>query len=193
MFTGLVSARGTVRHIEQQGDLVIEIAAPSLSPKTGDSIACDGICLTVTELTADGFIVQLSAETLGLTTARNWKVGDSINLEPALAHGDKLGGHYVSGHVDGQAIAIASEKSGDSVVWTFEAPESLMRFIAPKGSVTLDGVSLTVNTVEKNLFSVNIIPHTQAATGFGSLQLLDKVNLEIDMLARYAARAQETA
>lgn len=194
MFTGLITARGTIRRIEHQGDVVMEIATPKDFPLSiGASIACNGICLTVTAITDGGFTVQLSHETMAITTAPQWQVGDTINLEPALSHGDKMGGHYVSGHVDGQVTAIAQEPSGDSVVWTFEAPEPLMRFIAPKGSVTLDGVSLTVNTVEKKLFSVNIIPHTQSATGFGSLKLLDRLNLEIDMLARYAARLQETA
>lgn len=194
MFTGLVTARGQLRRIEQHGDVTMEIAAPASLPLSiGASIACDGICLTVVEILTSSFTVQLSAETLRCTNAGSWKVGTEINLEPSLAVGDRLGGHFVSGHVDGQAVAIHTEKSGDSTIWTFEAPESLAKFIAAKGSATLNGVSLTVNTVEKNLFNVNIIPHTAAVTGFGSLKLLDKVNLEVDMLARYVARLQETA
>ncbi len=194
MFTGLITARGTVRRIEQHGDVTMEIAAPANLPLSiGASIACDGICLTVVEMVAGGFTAQLSAETLRVTNAGNWKIGTEINLEPSLAVGDRLGGHFVSGHVDGQAVAIHRAPSGDSTVWTFEAPESLAKFIAPKGSVTLNGVSLTVNSVEKNLFSVNIIAHTAAVTGFGSLQLLARVNLEVDMLARYVARLQESA
>lgn len=194
MFTGLITARGTLRRIETHGDVTMEIAAPeSLPLSIGASIACNGICLTVVEMVAGGFTAQLSAETMRVTNAGNWKIGTEINLEPSLAVGDRLGGHFVSGHVDGQAVAIHTEKSGDSTVWTFEAPESLARFIAPKGSVTLNGVSLTVNSVEKNLFSVNIIPHTAAVTGFGSLRLLERVNLEVDMLARYVARLQESA
>lgn len=194
MFTGLITARGQLRRIEQHGDVTMEIAAPAALPLSiGASIACNGICLTVVEILKDSFTTQLSAETMRVTNACNWKVGSEINLEPSLAVGDRLGGHFVSGHVDGQAVAIHKEASGDSTVWTFEAPESLAKFIAPKGSVTLNGVSLTVNSVEKNLFSVNIIPHTAAVTGFGSLQLLERVNLEVDMLARYVARLQESA
>ncbi len=194
MFTGLVTARGEIRRIEQHGDVTMEIAAPAALPLSiGASIACDGICLTVVEILAGSFTVQLSAETLRCTNAGSWRIGTTINLEPSLAVGDRLGGHFVSGHVDGQAVAIHTEISGDSTVWTFEAPESLARFIAAKGSATLNGVSLTVNSVEKNLFSVNIIPHTASVTGFGHLKLLDKVNLEVDMLARYVARLQETA
>lgn len=194
MFTGLITARGEIRRIEQHGDVTMEIAAPATLPLSiGASIACNGICLTVVEITKGGFTTQLSAETMRVTNAGLWAVGSTINLEPSLAVGDRLGGHFVSGHVDGQAVAIHKEASGDSTVWLFEAPESLARFIAPKGSVTLNGVSLTVNTVEKNLFSVNIIAHTAAVTGFGSLQLLERVNLEVDMLARYVARLQESA
>lgn len=194
MFTGLITARGHLRRIEQHGDVTMEIAAPSTLPLSiGASIACNGICLTVVEILKDSFTTQLSAETMRVTNASRWQVGNEINLEPSLAVGDRLGGHFVSGHVDGQAAAIHKEASGDSTVWTFEAPESLAKFIAPKGSVTLNGVSLTVNSVEKNLFSVNIIPHTAAVTGFGSLQLLERVNLEVDMLARYVARLQESA
>lgn len=194
MFTGLITARGTIARIEQHGDLTMEVAAPdSLPLAIGASIACDGICLTVVEILNGSFTVQLSAETLRCTNAGSWQVGSAINLEPSLAVGDRLGGHFVSGHIDGQAVAIHTETSGDSTIWTFEAPESLAKFIATKGSVTLNGVSLTVNTVEKNLFSVNIIPHTNDVTGFGNLKLLDKVNLEVDMLARYVARLQETA
>lgn len=194
MFTGLITARGTLARIEQQGDVTMHIATPKGFPLTmGASIACDGICLTVIEILANGFAAQLSAETMRCTNAGSWKVGSTINLEPSLAVGDRLGGHFVSGHVDGLAVAIHTEPSGDSTVWTFEAPESLAKFIAAKGSVTLNGVSLTVNTVEKNLFSVNIIAHTASVTGFGSMKLLDKVNLEVDMLARYVARLQESA
>lgn len=194
MFTGLVTARGEIRRIESQGDVTMEIAAPATLPLAiGASIACNGICLTVVEILNGSFTAQLSAETLRCTNAGSWQVGSAINLEPSLSVGDKLGGHFVSGHIDGQAVAIHTEQSGDSTVWTFEAPESLARFIAAKGSVTLNGVSLTVNNVEKNLFSVNIIPHTKDVTGFGNLKLLDKVNLEVDMLARYVARLQETA
>ncbi len=194
MFTGLITARGQIRRIERQGDVTMEIAAPASLPLAiGASIACNGICLTVVEILNGSFTAQLSAETLRCTNAASWQVGSEINLEPSLSVGDKLGGHFVSGHVDGQAVAIHTEKSGDSTIWTFEAPESLAKFIAPKGSVTLNGVSLTVNTVEKSLFSVNIIPHTTAVTGFGSLKLLDRVNLEVDMLARYVARLQERA
>ena len=194
MFTGLITARGTVTRIEQQGDVTMHIATPADFPRDlGASIACNGICLTVIDILPDGFATQLSAETMRCTNAGAWQVGSEINLEPSLVVGDRLGGHFVSGHVDGLAVAIHTEPSGDSNVWTFEAPESLAKFIAAKGSVTLNGVSLTVNTVEKNLFSVNIIAHTSSVTGFGSMKLLDKVNLEVDMLARYVARLRERA
>lgn len=194
MFTGLIRTRGTIERIDQAGDVVMRIAAQDALPfALGASIACNGICLTVTEFSERGFSVCLSQETLRCTTAKHWKTGDQINLEPALTMGDALGGHFVSGHVDGVARVLSRTPEGDSTVWEFEAPQELAKFIAPKGSVTLDGVSLTVNEVQGNRFRVNIIPHTAQVTGFGSLNAGDTVNLEIDLLARYVARLKECA
>ena len=196
MFTGLVKTQGTIRRVDQRGDCMVTIAMSEPFPaEVGDSICCHGICLTVIKIDDNAFKVSLSAETMTRTAARDWQVGTPINLEPSLVVGDAMGGHYVSGHVDGLARVVASEKSGDSTIWEFEVPPHLARFIAPKGSVTLDGVSLTVNSVRDvnepspmTYFSVNIIPHTSKVTSFGTLKVGDSVNLEIDMLARYVAR-----
>jgi riboflavin synthase len=194
MFTGLIRDQGEIRRIDQAGDLTLEIQPrdTNFPLEPGASIACSGICLTVTSITPGrGFTVQLSAETLRCTTAGSWKVGQWLNLEPSLKAGDPLGGHYVSGHVDGLAKAMLGKKSGDSTVWEFELPLKLARFLAPKGSVTLDGVSLTVNSVSGNRFTVNIVSHTAAVTRFGTLKAGDLVNLEIDLIARYVARLME--
>jgi riboflavin synthase len=185
---------GEIRRVDQRGDRLITIAmGQPFAAAIGDSIACNGVCLTVVKLNGQEFKVSLSAETLACTTAEQWAVGDRVNLEPALAVGDRLGGHFVSGHVDGLGKALSATASGDSTVWEFEAPDALAKFIAAKGSITVDGVSLTVNRVEGNRFFVNIIPHTSAVTGFSSLKVGNAVNLEIDMLARYVARLQEYA
>ena len=199
MFTGLVRTQGTIRRVDQRGDCMVTIAMSDAFPaQLGDSISCNGICLTVIKIDDNAFKVSLSAETMNRTSARNWAVGSVINLEPSLSVGDAMGGHFVSGHVDGLARAISSEKSGDSTIWEFEVPPHLARFVAAKGSVTLDGVSLTVNDVRdlreptpKTVFTVNIIPHTAKVTSFGRLSVGDSVNLEIDMLARYVARLNE--
>ncbi|MEJ0010483.1 MAG: riboflavin synthase [Alphaproteobacteria bacterium] len=146
------------------------------------------------EVTADkAFTATLSAETLRVTTAASWKEGMRINLEPSLLAGDALGGHFVSGHVDGTARAIGKKQSGDSTVWEFETGLKLVKFLAPKGSVVLDGVSLTVNTVGGNRFTVNIIPHTASVTNFSALAAGDMLNLEVDIIARYVARLMEVA
>lgn len=201
MFTGLIRTLGTITRYEQQGDLLLEItpddAAFPLS--LGASIACHGICLTVTSIGEKAaFTVQLSAETLACTNASAWKLGTRIHLEPSLSVGDALGGHFVSGHVDGLAIAINKTPSGDSTVWEFEVPATLMPFIARKGSVALNGVSLTVNEVppvtrhpSAATFKVNIIPHTAEHTTFGTLPIGNALNLEVDLLARYVARQRE--
>lgn len=197
MFTGIVTNIGTVRHREERGDtrFVIGCAYDTATIDTGASIACSGCCLTVTDKGRDGegdwFAVDASAETLSLTTAAQWQPGTRLNLERALKVGDELGGHIVSGHVDGMAQVISAEPEGDSLRLVFEASEALAQFIAPKGSVTLDGVSLTVNAVEGAQFGVNIIPHTQEQTTLGSLAAGGAVNLEIDVLARYVARLEE--
>jgi len=193
MFTGLVKDQGIITRITREGDTVITIA-PKLKAFTygiGDSISCNGICLTVAKMTPADFTVSLSAETMRVTTAGEWKENDLINLEPSLAMGDALGGHLVSGHVDAVTRVLHSQPYGDSKQWAFELPPALARFIAPKGSITIDGVSLTVNDVTQDRFSVMIIPHTAEATRFATLKAGDLVNLEIDMLARYVARQLE--
>jgi riboflavin synthase len=150
MFTGLIKTQGTIRRVDQRGDCMVTIAmAEPFAVDIGDSISCNGICLTAVKVNDNEFKVSLSAETMNRTTARDWAVGSVINLEPSLSVGDAMGGHFVSGHVDGLARIVAAEKSGDSTIWEFEVPPHLARFIAPKGSVTLDGVSLTVNEVRE--------------------------------------------
>ncbi|MBX3507501.1 MAG: riboflavin synthase [Parvibaculum sp.] len=203
MFTGIITDVGRVRAIERRGDTRFTIATV-YDPDgidIGASIACAGCCLTVVEKGRDTegnwFAVDVSQESLDCTTLGTWTEGTRINLERALKAGDELGGHVVSGHVDGVARIVDIRPEGDSRRFTFEAPEHLGRFIAPKGSVTLNGTSLTVNEVEDpkpggnakgTRFGVNIIPHTQAVTTWGMAKAGDPINLEIDMLARYVAR-----
>ena len=186
MFTGLVTAQGTIERITATGDL--RVAVRDFAASLGASIAVNGICLTVTASDAHGFSAQLSPETRTRTTAQHWATGDAVNLEPSLRMGDELGGHLVSGHVDGVAEIISITESGNAWNFTFAAPSELMRFIAVKGSVTLDGVSLTVNEVSGDNFSVTIIPHTHNVTTFSQKKPGDAVNLEVDMLARYVDR-----
>lgn len=190
MFTGIVSDVGRIRAVLPDGDTRFEIATAydTAGISLGASISCDGACLTVVEKGADWFAVTASAETLGLTTLDGWQVGSRVNLERALRMGDELGGHIVTGHVDGVATIEAVREEGDSLRFRFAAPAALMPLIAPKGSVTLNGVSLTVNEVEDSAFGVNIIPHTQSETTFGEAKAGDRVNLEVDVLARYVAR-----
>ena len=157
----------------------------------GASIACDGVCLTVVDKGADWFDVDISAETVSKTNLDTWAAGKRINLERALKVGDELGGHIVSGHVDGLAEVVELHDEGDSTRVTLRAPEALARFIAPKGSVALNGTSLTVNEVDGRDFGINFIPHTKQVTTWGDVALGDRVNLEIDTLARYVARLQE--
>jgi riboflavin synthase len=200
MFTGIITDVGRVLEVEQRGDLGARIATAYDvdAIDLGASIACDGVCLTVV---ATGrapqawFEVEISAETVSKTNiGRNgWSAGKRINLERALKVGDELGGHIVSGHVDGVAEVVAKRDEGDSTRLTFRAPETLARFIAPKGSVALNGTSLTVNEVEGRTFGVNLIPHTKAVTTWGDVAVGDAVNLEIDTLARYVARLQDWA
>jgi len=197
MFTGIITALGTVRRIDPIGegkDMRLVIATPWPDTATialGASIACSGCCLTAVELGDDWFSVDASAETLSRTTMGTWGVGSKINLERSLRVGDELGGHIVSGHVDGVGRAVSAVPENGSIRWTFAAPKGLSRFIAEKGSIAIDGVSLTVNAVQGDTFGVNIIPHTASVTGFGWLKPGDAVNLEIDMLARYVARLAE--
>ena len=193
MFTGIITDVGTVRKIEPKGDTRIEIETryPTNDIDLGASIACSGPCLTVVSKGEGWFAVEASAETMSRTSLGDWKVGTRINLERALCVGDELGGHIVSGHVDGQARILDMRPEGDSVRFVFEAPADLKAFIAEKGSVSLDGVSLTVNEVEDARFGVNIISHTRAHTTFGERAAGDLVNLEIDTLARYVGRLLE--
>ena len=193
MFTGIITDIGTIRSVEQRGDLRIEIATgyDVTTVDMGASIACDGVCLTVVEKTSDSFCVDVSAESAGLTNIGEWKTGRLVNLERALKVGDELGGHIVSGHVDGVAEIVALRDEGDSTRVTLRAPEALAKFIAPKGSVALNGTSLTVNEVNGTDFGINFIPHTKAVTTWGSTAVGDRVNLEIDTLARYVARLQD--
>jgi len=202
MFTGLITDIGTVARVQHAGDLRARIVT-GYDPDTiapGASIACDGICLTATAIGRDTtglgwFDVDISAETVSKTNigARGWSPGTRINLERSLRVGDELGGHIVSGHVDGVAEVIAVAEEGDSTRVMLRAPDHLARFIAPKGSVALNGTSLTVNEVVGAQFGVNFIPHTKQATTWGHVAPGDVVNLEIDTLARYVARLQDCA
>lgn len=194
MFTGIITDVGRVRSVETNGDtrLVIETAYDTSEIDIGASIACAGPCLTVTDKDDGWFAVDASAETLSKTTLGGWAKGTRVNLERALRVGDEMGGHIVTGHVDGIAVVISVTPEGDSQRFVLEAPKEYARYVAPKGSVTLDGVSLTVNEVDGSQFGVNIIPHTQAATTFGDLKPGDRVNFEIDVLARYVDRLRET-
>ena len=193
MFTGIITDIGEVTELHQEGDLRARIKTSYDTGKIdmGASIASDGVCLTVVALGPDWYEVQISAETVGKTNLSDWAVGKRINLERALKVGDELGGHIVSGHVDGVAEVVDMADEGDSTRVTLRAPESLARFIAPKGSVALNGTSLTVNAVEGCDFGINFIPHTKEVTTWGDVSVGDRVNLEIDTLARYVARLAE--
>jgi riboflavin synthase len=197
MFTGIIQNIGTVKSIEAKdagrSDLRITIeTAMNLSEMPiGASICCSGVCLTVVHKGSGWFDVDVSQETISHSGIGLWVRGAKVNLEPSLKLGDELGGHFVFGHVDGQAIVRDINGSGGSHILSIEAPDRLMSFIAPKGSVTLDGVSLTVNEVRRNVFTVNIIPHTFENTTLGLAKPGDRLNIEIDMLARYVARALE--
>lgn len=197
MFTGIITGLGTLREVQPIGQghdmrLVIGVAPEFLAGAAlGCSIACSGICLTAVELNADSFAVDASAETLARTTMGRWKAGGRVNLERSLKLGDELGGHLVSGHVDGVGRVLSATPENASVRWRFAVPREIAKYIAVKGSVAIDGVSLTVNEVDAESFGVNIIPHTAAVTSFGTLQPGDAVNIEIDTLARYVARLME--
>jgi len=196
MFTGIVTDMGEVLETERRGDLRARIGTgyDVGGIDIGASIACDGVCLTVIALgTAprNWFDVEISAETLSKTNLDGWMRGTRINLERALKVGDELGGHIVSGHVDGLAEVVGVRPEGDSLRVTFRAPHALAGFIAPKGSVALNGTSLTVNEVDGVDFGINFIPHTQKATTWGTVKPGDRVNLEIDTMARYVARLRE--
>ena len=190
MFTGIITGIGHIDSIVDAGDRTFHINCgwDCTQIDIGASIACSGVCLTVVERDTESFGVTASAETLAVTTAGTWLVGDQVNLERALKLGDELGGHIVSGHVDGLAEIKSIESCGDSHVVWLQAPSTFARFIAAKGSVALDGVSLTVNAVDGCSFSINIIPHTWSETGWAKVFVGKKMNMEIDMLARYVAR-----
>jgi riboflavin synthase len=190
MFSGIVTDVGRVRRIRKAAlcELTIATRFDTTRLAIGASIACSGACLTVIAVEDGAFTVQASAETLARTTIGLWREDTPVNLEQSLRIGDELGGHLVSGHVDGLARIVERQPEAESVRFTFEAPAELMRFIAPKGSVALDGVSLTVNEVWGNRFGVNIIPHTLACTSFADARPGQEMNLEIDMIARYVAR-----
>ena len=194
MFTGIVTAIGTLEAITDKGDRILRFGAQwdCRTLAIGASVAHSGICLTVLSRDAGGYEVAASGETMRVTTLGDWQVGDTVNLERALCVGDELGGHIVSGHVDGMATVLSIAAVGDSHEVWFRAPDDLARFIAAKGSVALDGVSLTVNAVQGTDFSINVIEHTWSVTTLGALREGQKVNLEIDMLARYVARLAES-
>ena len=200
MFTGIITDIGTIAELEMRGDLRARIRTSydTGGIDIGASIACDGVCLTAVALGPDWFDVDVSAETVSKTAIggaepknEGWRQGHRINLERSLRLGDELGGHIVSGHVDGVSRIVGVEQEGDSTRLLFEAPDELARFIAPKGSVALNGTSLTVNEVEGSRFGVNLIPHTKEVTTWGDAALGDAVNLEIDTMARYVARLRE--
>lgn len=196
MFTGIITDQGKVLALEQGGDLRARIGThyDVSGIDIGASIACDGVCLTVIALGSDPqnwFDVEISAETVGATNLGAWTTGYVVNLERALKVGDELGGHIVSGHVDGVAQVVAMTDEGDSTRVTFRAPDALARFIAPKGSIALNGTSLTVNEVYGRDFGINFIPHTKAETTWGQVAVGDQINLEIDTMARYVARLRD--
>jgi riboflavin synthase len=197
MFTGIITDIGTIAKVTQSGDTRFDVltAYDTDTIDMGASIAHSGVCLTVIDkgkgAEGDWFAVEASKETLDVTSAANWQAGTKLNLERALKMGDELGGHIVSGHVDGLAEITAITPEGDSQRYTFNTSAALMPFIAPKGSVTLDGTSLTVNEVEGLTFGVNLIPHTQDVTTWGLSKVGDIINLEIDVLARYVARLKQ--
>jgi len=195
MFTGIIQSTGTIARSEARGgDVRLTIAAPALDfsdMAIGDSISVSGVCLTAVALDEHVFAADVSNETLALTTLGDLQGGDAVNLEKALRLSARLGGHLVSGHVDGTGRIVAIEPDARSQRWTIEAPPELARYIAAKGSICMDGVSLTVNTVEGARFSVNLIPHTVEATTFAQRKPGDRVNLEADMMARYLERLRQ--
>ena len=192
MFTGIVSAIGKIAELEhRQGDVRISIHAPELGfddVRLGDSIACNGVCLTAVELIDQGFIADVSVETLSLTTIEHWQLNTRINLEKAMQASDRFGGHIVSGHVDGIGEVVSLHEDARSWRFTIKAPANLAKYIAQKGSITVDGTSLTVNAVIGSEFELNIVPHTMIHTVISDYQVGTKVNLEVDLIARYLER-----
>lgn len=198
MFTGIVSDIGTITKVEERGDLrlVISCHYDMSSVDIGASIACSGACLTVVDKGSDWFAVDISAESISKTAKSMWSQGSKLNLERALKVGDELGGHIVTGHVDAVGDIVSVETEGDSHPVRIHAPADIAPYLAPKGSITVDGISLTVNTVDdqqdgSTIFGLNIIPHTASVTTFADLKAGDQVNLEIDILARYLSRMEK--
>ena len=192
MFTGIISAIGDVVELEpRDGDVRLTIRSGNLSladVQLGDSIACNGACLTAVELTDEGFIADVSVETLNLTTIANWQVGSRINLEKAMQATDRFGGHIVSGHVDGIGEVMSLHEDARSWRFRIRAPRDLAKYIAHKGSITVDGTSLTINKIEGSEFELNIVPHTMTHTVMSDYKVGTKVNLEVDLVARYLER-----
>ena len=192
MFTGIISAIGDIASLEERGgDVRLTIRSGNLNladVQLGDSIACNGACLTAVELTGEGFVADVSVETLNLTTIGNWQTGSRINLEKAMQATDRFGGHIVSGHVDGIGEVVALEEDARSWRFRLRAPREIAKYIAYKGSITVDGTSLTVNIVDGAEFELNIVPHTMQHTVMGDYIVGTKVNLEVDLVARYLER-----
>jgi riboflavin synthase len=192
MFTGIISAIGDIMQLEQRGgDVRLTICSGNLSladVQLGDSIACNGACLTAVELTGEGFVADVSVETLNLTTIANWKTGSRINMEKAMQATDRFGGHIVSGHVDGIGEVVSLSEDARSWRFRIRAPRDLAKYIAHKGSITVDGTSLTINKVEGSEFELNIVPHTMTHTVMSDYEVGTKVNLEVDLVARYLER-----
>ncbi len=192
MFTGIIEARGQIRALEVKGDdRRLSIAAGDLDMsdvQLGDSIAIDGICLTVVQFSAAGFVMDASAETLDKTTMADFSVGRAVNLEKALTPTTRLGGHLVSGHVDGVGVIESREQVGESLRFRVRVPDGLAKYVAVKGSVCIDGVSLTVNNIDGALFEINVIPHTTVVTTINEYKVGRRVNIEVDLLARYLER-----
>lgn len=192
MFTGIISAIGDIASLEERGgDVRLTIRSGNLNladVQLGDSIACNGACLTAVELTGEGFVADVSVETLNLTTIGNWQTGSRINMEKAMQATDRFGGHIVSGHVDGIGEVVALEEDARSWRFRLRAPREIAKYIAHKGSITVDGTSLTVNIVEGAEFELNIVPHTMQHTVMGDYRVGTKVNLEVDLVARYLER-----
>ena len=192
MFTGIISAIGDIASLEERGgDVRLTIRSGNLNladVQLGDSIACNGACLTAVELTGEGFVADVSVETLNLTTIGNWQTGSRINMEKAMQATDRLGGHIVSGHVDGIGEVVALEEDARSWRFRLRAPREIAKYIAHKGSITVDGTSLTVNIVEGAEFELNIVPNTMQHTVMGDYKVGTKVNLEVDLVARYLER-----
>jgi riboflavin synthase len=196
MFTGIVQSIGTISAVHaRQGDVELQITPGTLdlrTAKVGDSIAVSGVCLTIARLAGGGFVTDVSRETLACTTLNEARTGQAVNLELALRAGEPLGGHLVAGHVDGVGRLRSKREDGRSWRLEFEIPDALARYVASKGSVCIDGVSLTVNEVEGARFGVNLIPHTLSVTTLGALQAGARVNVEVDLLARYLERLAGT-